>query len=118
MDSMKNTDSVFLTDDKLSKKCLEYVKKEKDTYAGIADVSISIVDYASGWKECTQHYKELIEADIKWRNLIDNCTQVLNYSYPKEIRGLSEHKTDIYYDICEELISLTSKEIDWGKNEE
>lgn len=77
MDSMKNIDNVFLADKQIGDKAKSHADNmyKQDEPGVISSEGCSwanaVCDYISGWKESTEHYKELIEAGVRQKEPVD-----------------------------------------------
>lgn len=72
---MEQQESVLLTDEQVAAIAEKYSDDTVDTdwAHGARNLLRAGVerDYRAGWKECTEHYRELIEAGVRWKELME-----------------------------------------------
>lgn len=111
---------MILTDKEIEQradKCANRYYHKQDTALRIitshaTEHEAAMYRYTDGWKECTEHYRELIEDGMKWKELKNTLSSILEQYPPKE-REDNETKGWIAVNIYDILKSMTRKEIEW-----
>lgn len=108
---------MILTEEQIAERALKWYPKKKntmnDSYVDEEDIrQRERAAYILACRDTTTHYRELIEAGMKWKELLKRIETTTSYYTDEDLRN-RHTRNEMYYDVADQVRMMTKYEINW-----